>query len=112
LEEIKIVRKGDARNFLEDEEHCRYYVNTGKLVFGTSHLLPGKRGAVDKGHQTGDEVFYVARGRVICFFPEKKVYQELNEGDIVIIPPREPHQLINTSTEEAVVTWSLAPPDS
>jgi mannose-6-phosphate isomerase-like protein (cupin superfamily) len=111
LDEIKVVRKADARNFLEDEEHCRHYVNTEKLVFGTSNLLPGKRGAVDPGHKIGDEIFYVARGRVLCYFPNKKLYKELNEGDIVIIPPREPHQLFNTSTEEAIVTWSLAPPD-
>jgi mannose-6-phosphate isomerase-like protein (cupin superfamily) len=111
LEEIKVVRKSEARNFLEDEEHCRYYINTNKLLFGTSHLLPGKRGAVDTGHELGDEIFYCARGRVLCYFPHQNLYRELFEGDIVVIPPKEPHQLINTSTEEAVITWSLAPPD-
>jgi mannose-6-phosphate isomerase-like protein (cupin superfamily) len=110
--EIRVVRKTDARNFLEDEEHCRYYVNTRKLVFGTSHLLPGKKGAIDQGHQIGDEIFYCAKGRVLCYFPNQKIYKELFEGDIVIIPPKEPHQLFNTSSKEAVVTWSLAPPDS
>ena len=110
--EIKIIRKADARNFLEDEEHCRYYVNTKKLVFGTSHLLPGKKGGIDPGHQIGDEVFYCAKGTVLCYFPNQKIYKELFEGDIVVIPPGEPHQLFNTSSEEAVVTWSLAPPDS
>jgi len=109
--EIKVVRKKEAKNFLEDDEHCRLYVNTGNIVFGTSNLLPGKRGAVDPGHKKGDEIFYVAKGRIVCHFSGKKIYEELEEGDIVVIPPGEPHQLINTGDEEAIVCWSLAPPE-
>lgn len=108
--EIKVVRKGEARNFMEGDEHCRLYVETDKIIFGTSSLLPGKRGDVDPGHKKGEEIFYVAKGRVICHFPGKKVYRELEEGDIVVIPPGEPHQLINTSDGEAIICWSLAPP--
>jgi len=108
--EIKVVRKMEARNFMEGDEHCRLYVETDKIIFGTSSLLPGKRGSVDPGHKKGEEIFYVAKGRVICHFPEKNVYQELEEGDIVVIPPGEPHQLINTGNEEAIICWSLAPP--
>jgi mannose-6-phosphate isomerase-like protein (cupin superfamily) len=111
LQAIRVVRKRDARNFLEGDEHCRLYVNTGKLLFGTSTLLPGKRGAVDTGHVQGDEVFYVARGRVQCFFPNKDRHTELEEGDIVVIPPGEPHQLVNASRVEAVICWALALPD-
>lgn len=111
MSEMKVIRKGDAKSFMEGEEHCRLYVNTGKIVFGTSSLLAGKRGDVDPGHKKGDEIFYVARGRVICHFPKKNVYEELEEGDVVVIPPGEPHQLINSSQEEAIICWSLAPPD-
>jgi mannose-6-phosphate isomerase-like protein (cupin superfamily) len=110
LQEIRIVRKSDARNFLEGDEHCRLYVNTGKILFGTSTLLPGKRGAVDTGHVQGDEVFYVAKGCVLCFFPHQDLHTELEKGDIVVIPPGEPHQLVNASSSEAVICWALAPP--
>jgi len=111
MSEIKVIRKRDAENFMEGEEHCRLYVNTGKIVFGTSSLLAGKKCDVDSGHKKGDEIFYVAKGRIICHFPKKNVYEELSEGDIVVIPHGEPHQLINSSEEEAIVCWSLAPPD-
>ena len=111
VEEIEVVRRRDAKNFMEGDEHCRLYLKTEKIVFGTSSLLPGKRGAVDPGHKQGQEVFYVAKGRVICHFPKKGAQKELEEGDIVLIPPGEPHELINNGSEEALVCWSLAPPD-
>jgi len=111
LSAIRVIRREDARNFLDGDEHCRHYVTTGKMTFGTSTLLPGKHGGVDPGHKTGDEVFFVAKGRVIVHFPKKNRYEELDEGDIVVIPPGEPHQLFNTSDKETLVSWSLAPPD-
>jgi mannose-6-phosphate isomerase-like protein (cupin superfamily) len=111
LSEIKVIRKREAKHFMEGAEHCKLYVNTGKIVFGTSSLLAGKSGDIDPGHQKGDEIFYLAQGRVICHFPEKNIYHELEEGDLVVIPPGEPHQLINMNEETAVICWSLAPPD-
>lgn len=109
--ELKVVRMRDARSFLEGDEHCRQYVNTGKILFGTSTLLPGKRGAVDTGHVKGDEVFYVARGCVLCLFPQQDLCAELEAGDVVVIPPGEPHQLVNMGRDDAVICWALAPPD-
>jgi len=109
--EIRTVRKNDAKRFMEGEEECRLYYKTDKLLFGTSVLLPGKKGTVDLGHKIGYEIFYCARGSVICHFPKVDKYEELDEGDIVIIPPGEPHELINKGTKEALVCWSLAPPD-
>jgi len=109
--EIRTVRKGDAKNFMEGEEECRLYYKTDKLLFGTSILLPGKKGAVDPGHKTGHEIFYCARGRVVCRFPRIGKEEELDEGDIVVIPPGEPHELLNLGTAEALICWSLAPPD-
>ena len=96
---------------MEGEEFCRQYYKTDKLLFGTSNLAPGKTGAVDYGHKIGYEIFYVARGHVVCRFPKINKSEDLREGDIVIIPPGEPHQLENTGTQEALVVWSLAPPD-
>ena len=111
MSDIKVVRRRDVKKFMEGDEYCRLYLKNEKIVFGTSHVAPGKRGAVDPGHKRGDEIFYVASGRVLCHFPKKGVYEELEKGDAVIIPPGEPHELINPYGKEAVVCWSLAPPD-
>ena len=96
---------------MEGDEHCRLYYKTNQLVFGTSTLQPGKKGDIDPGHKNGYEIFYVAKGRVICSFPKISKQVEVDEGDIVVIPPDEPHELANNGTVEALVVWSLAPPD-
>lgn len=96
---------------MEGEEHCRLYISTDKIEFGTSTLLPGKKGDIDSGHEKGEEIFYVVEGQILCHFPEKEIYKELERGDIITVPPGEPHQLINTSEKRAIVSWSLAPPD-
>ncbi len=107
--DIKVVRKKEARNFLEGPEHCREYLNTGKITFGTSTLLPGQRGAIDKGHPNSHEIFFISRGRVLLFVEEKDEYYELEEEDIILMPEGVPHTLINVGEETAVITWSMAP---
>ena len=105
------VTKAEAKAFLEGDEFCRLYYKTEQLLFGTSTLQPGKKGAVDPGHKKGHEIFYATKGQVVCNFPKIGKQVELEEGDIVVIPPGEPHELTNNGTVEAVVVWSLAPPD-
>jgi len=107
--EIKVVRKTEARNFMEGEEHCREYLKTGKLTFGTSTLLPGQRGTVDKGHAKSHEIFFVSRGQVLLHVPDRNEYFELYEQDIILMPEGVPHTLINVGEETAVISWSLAP---
>lgn len=107
--DIKVVRKKEARNFLEGPEHCREYLNTGKITFGTSTLLPGQRGAIDKGHPNSHEIFFISRDRVLLFVEEKDEYYELEEEDIILMPEGVPHTLINVGEETAVITWSMAP---
>lgn len=103
---IRLLRKREARNFLEGDEHCRAYFEDKNAIFGTSHLAAGKKGDVDPGHPNSYEVFYVAKGTVICRFEKSKVFMELDEEDAVLIPPGEPHQLFNLSDKEALVVWS------
>jgi mannose-6-phosphate isomerase-like protein (cupin superfamily) len=109
--EPRKIRKIDAKSFMEGDESCHLYYKTNQLVFGTSTLQPGKKGTVDPGHKNGFEIFYVAKGRVICSFPRINKHEELGEGEIVVIPPGEPHELTNNGSVEALVCWSLAPPD-
>lgn len=105
----KVIRKEDARNFMEGDEYCREYVRTEKIVFGTSTLQPGQRGAVDPGHPKSHEVFFVVKGHVLCHIPEEYGYFELGEGDVIMIPEGLPHILVNVGDDTAVLSWSCAP---
>lgn len=109
IKDSKVVRCNDSKVFFEGEEKCNLYFKSDKMVFGTSYLEPGKEGAIDLGHKYGEEIFYVAKGRVSCRFSKHSV--ELVEGDAVIIPIGEPHKLINKYDKSALICWALAPPD-
>ena len=89
-------------------EYCRLYIETDKIAFGTSTLLPGMKGDIDLGHKDAYEVFFVAKGKVLCYFPDENTYEELEEGDAILIPPPRPHALINVGESIAIVTWSQA----
>jgi len=103
--ELKTER--ETKVFLEGVEVCREYFKTDKITFGSSQLHPGQTGAVDKGHANSHEVFFVSRGKVLLRCGNSLF--EMQEGDAMLIPPGEPHQLTNIGTEIALVTWSLAP---
>ncbi len=110
--DVKVVRKKDARNFLEGPEHCREYLKTEKILFGTSTLAPGQRGAIDTGHMNSHEIFFVSRGYVLLYIKERDEYFELEEEDVILMPEGVSHTLINVGEETAVVTWSMAPPEN
>ena len=105
----KVLKKGDARVFMEGPEVCREYVKSGKITIGTSYLLPGQTGGVDKGHAASHEVFFVVRGHVLLHVETTGKSYELFEEDAIFIPEGVPHQLTNIGTEAAVVSWSMAP---
>lgn len=100
-------RQSDTAISMEGPEVCRLYYKTDKITFGSSQLNPGQTGAVDPGHPDSHEVFFVARGSVLLKCGDK--YYEMHEGDAVLVPPSEPHQLTNIGLDIALVTWSLAP---
>jgi oxalate decarboxylase/phosphoglucose isomerase-like protein (cupin superfamily) len=107
--DVKVVQKKQAKVFLEGPEVCREYLKTDKITFGSSTLLPGQRGNIDRGHPDSHEVFFVSRGRVLMFVEERDQYYELEEQDIILMPEGVSHTLINIGEETAVITWSLAP---
>ncbi|MGO2004694.1 helix-turn-helix domain-containing protein [Arthrobacter rhombi] len=53
------------------------------------------------------EVLHVVSGRFIIIFANERF--ELEGGDSVTFPGREPHSWINPTDEEAVVLWTLVP---
>ena len=42
---MKVMREKEARISLDGPEVCREYLETGKITFGSSTLLPGQTGA-------------------------------------------------------------------
>lgn len=104
-----VIRKDEAKVYLDGPEVCREYVVTGKITFGSSTLLPGQTGAVDPGHPDSHEAFYVSRGEVILRNPSSGECFLLREGDMLLVEEGEPHELTNIGTEQAVITWSCAP---
>lgn len=107
--DFKILKKEDARLFLDGPEVCREYVATDKITFGTSTLLPGQTGAVDPGHPESHEIFFVSRGHVIIRDPSTNQCVELLEEQALLVPEGVPHELTNIGTKVALVTWSCAP---
>ena len=107
--DVKVIKKQDAKVFMDGPELCREYLVTPKITFGTSRLLPGQRGDIDKGHPDSHEVFFVVKGHVVLFVESTKKYYELNEQDMILMPEGVPHTLINVGEDEAVISWSKAP---
>lgn len=103
---IKVIRKTETKNFMEGDEYCKLYIENENIVFGLSIIHPGQRGDVDPGHEDAYEAFYVIEGRILCFIPSDKLYEELEEGDLILIPPKKPHQLINVGEKIAKVIWA------
>ena len=108
IREIELVKKVDAKEWNEGDELCHLYREDEIMHFGTSYIAPGKEGAVDPGHEKGKEVFYCAFGKVIVEFSKEEI--ELNAGDAVIIPIKEPHKLINNFDKPTLIVWALVPP--
>ena len=103
-----MIRKNEAKSFMEGDEFCKLYIETDEIVFGVSSLPPGMKGDVDPGHPDAYEIFFVTKGKVLCHLPDENVYEELEEGDAILIPPPRPHALINIGESTTVVIWSQA----
>jgi len=106
--EIKVIRSFEANPIIEEDEYCKRYVDTDKIAFGISILHPGHRGPVDPGHENAFEIWYIIKGKVLCYIPTDKDCKELNEGDAILLPPKKPHQPINVGDSIAIISWSQA----
>jgi mannose-6-phosphate isomerase-like protein (cupin superfamily) len=102
-----VVRRLDARAFLEGPELCREYLAEERMWFGTSTLQPGQTGGLDAGHPGSVEVFYCAAGHAVV--DDGTLVHELEAGDAVVIPPSVPHTITNVGAEPVVVVWAGAP---
>ena len=99
----------DAQIKIEDEELCRVFFRTDKIVFGVSEIGVGKTSILDAGHSDADEVFYCMQGHVVCHVPEEKTYYEVEKGQAMLISNGLSHKIINIGEEKAILVWSCAP---
>jgi quercetin dioxygenase-like cupin family protein len=103
----KIIRRTEARTFMEGPELCREYVKTPKMWLGTSTLPPGQRGSIDPGHPVSEETFICCQGHVLIY--DEQQYYELEAGDALFIPEGVPHTIVNIGQETAILVWAGAP---
>ena len=77
-------------------------VGAQKIWAGTVKIHPNaKTGAHHHGHL--ESVFYVLKGRARMRWGERLEYvAEAGPGDFIFVPPYEPHQEINASTDETL----------
>jgi len=103
--------KGPKEAMLEihDEELTRTFFKTDKLAFGVSEIGIGKSSILDPGHQGAEEVFYLARGHVVCKLPDENTFHEVEKGQAMLIPSGASHQVFNIGEEKAVIVWVCAP---
>lgn len=106
---MKVIRENETQVELDGPEVVRTYIQTEKITFGSSTLLPGQTGGVDPGHPISHEVFFVSRGSVIMRNPATNECYVLKERDIILVEEGEPHELTNIGMEPAVITWSCGP---
>lgn len=106
---MNVIKKDEAKLFLDGPEVCREYYRVNQMWFGTSTLLPGQTGGIDPGHPVSKEVFFCAKGTVVVRNPNENECYQLNEEDILIIDESEPHEITNIGMVPAVVVWSGAP---
>ena len=109
MKKLKIIRKADVWIKLDGSEHIWKYFTEDRIIFSISQLGPGQNSTVDPGHDKADEICYVISGTVVMKFPNKNRWVELNEGDAILIAENEPHQIINTSSDEVLMVWCAAP---
>lgn len=106
-DELHVVRRLEAKTFMEGPEHCREYLRNQHLWFGTSVVPVGTTGAIDPGHAESWEVFYCASGSAVVTCGEVAV--ELQPGDALNMPPTVPHQISNVGDVPAVIVWAGGP---
>lgn len=103
----EVIKRSEARVFMEGPEECRDYVRNDAVWFGTSLVPVGATGGTDPGHAESWEVFYVAAGNVTVHVGSRS--HELAQGDAMSIPPGVPHTITNVGAVPALVCWAGAP---
>jgi mannose-6-phosphate isomerase-like protein (cupin superfamily) len=69
-------------------------------------VAPGEA-TIHHYHRAAEELYLVTAGRGLLWIGEEE--REIAAGDCTVIPPGEPHRLLNTGAEDLVVVCASSP---
>lgn len=91
---------GDRNPVLES-----LFVSTKELTAGTVDLIVGARS--DDREHPGHKIIFVTRGTLHVYLPELFEWHELEEWDILYLPPNTKHQYWNYSAQPASFAFKV-----
>jgi mannose-6-phosphate isomerase-like protein (cupin superfamily) len=99
----------DIQNILHRDEFFAVLQTSGKSQTAVMVLEPGKAsGPFGNEHPGSEQVVLVAEGEILAEVGEEKA--TLRKGDVIIIPRKIAHRLVNHGGSKAVVFSVYAPP--
>jgi quercetin dioxygenase-like cupin family protein len=104
------ARKRDALHFIHGDQHPileSLFVSTKEMTAGTVDLIPAARS--DNRSHPSDKVIFVTAGKLHVYLPETYDWFELDEWDLLYLPPRTPHQYWNNSGQPLSFAFMVVP---
>jgi quercetin dioxygenase-like cupin family protein len=87
----------------------RVFVSTDKILMSSWSVPPGQTFQPPDIH-SGDEPYYVLRGKPTIVNPETGQAIQANEGDVILIPAKCWHCVYNFTEEEVVIVAIIEGP--
>jgi quercetin dioxygenase-like cupin family protein len=91
-EQIKIINQSSIPFRVDNKSGPKYIVRGPFTDVGLVRILPGEDFKTHY-HEEVEEIFYTLEGNCDIFIDEKKYL--LKEGDLVQVPPKSKHYLVN-----------------
>ena len=104
------VTKSDALHFIHGDRHPimeSLFVSSKDLSAGSVDLVPGAR-SDDRSHPS-DKVIFTTKGTLHVYLPETFDWFEVNEWDVLYLPPNTPHQYWNYSGQHVSFLFLVVP---
>jgi mannose-6-phosphate isomerase-like protein (cupin superfamily) len=99
----------DIQNILRRDEFFAVMQTAAKSQTAVMVLASGKAsGKFGNEHPASEQVVLVAEGEILAEVGEEKA--TLRKGDVIIIPRKTPHRLVNHGGSKAIIFSVYAPP--
>jgi mannose-6-phosphate isomerase-like protein (cupin superfamily) len=109
---MTIIHRDDVKPLVNERGETIRELASPKLSGLSDHslaesIIPPGTSTIPHHHRTGEEVYYVLRGRGRITLNDQT--HDVGPGDAITILPGTFHHLVNTGDEELVVLCSCAP---
>lgn len=104
------ITQADALGFIFGDAHPTLeslFVSSSALTAGTVSLTAGSR-SENRVHPS-DKVIFNLEGRLHVYLPDTYEWFELNEWDVLYLPPNTPHQYWNYTERTAEFAFMVVP---